>query len=218
MKNSKFKILPICILLGFLVCIYVFIGRPMIAFVSDIESFKSYIDSKGIAGILTFGALVFFQTFSTCIPGLPFYLAAGAVWGGLKAALICDLFASLANTLAFIFSEKIGRKVLCYLCPEDKIEYVEKLAEGHNPVLTHIIFMFLPLPKDNYAWLGYYTKESISKWFIITFTMRFAQIFIYTLGAEKAVNNQYGLIAAGWVFAVLVYVGAFIYLRKKKNG
>ena len=161
MKNTKFKVLPILVLIAFLVCIYLFIGRPMVEFVSDVESFQSYIDGKGVAGILIFGLLILFQTITTCIPGLPFYLAAGYVWGGVKGALICDLFATLANTVAFLIGKKFGRNFLLQIFPEDKLEYVEGFIKKGNPKFIHAMFMFLPLPKDTYAWLGYYSEENV---------------------------------------------------------
>jgi uncharacterized membrane protein YdjX (TVP38/TMEM64 family) len=188
----------------------------MLSFVGDKEAFQNYIDEKGIAGILVFGAFIFIQTLSTCIPGLPFYLAAGAVLGGVKGALICDAFAMLANSLAFILGKRYGRSLLCFLFPEDKLEHVENLILDKNPVLVHILFMLLPLPKDTYAWLGYYSKENLLQWMIITYIARFPHIFIYTYGAEKVLDNQYGFIIAGAIIATAVY--AVVMIRLKKSG
>ena len=199
--------------------IYFFVGRPMIAFVGDVDALQSYINEKGLLGIFVFGLYIFLQTLSTCIPGLPFYLGAGVVFGGVKGALICDLFATIANTVAFLFGRKFGRSFLCMLFPEDKLEKVEKLIDKSNPVLVHVLFMLLPLPKDTYAWLGYYSGEKLLVWIIITFIARFPHIFIYTFGAERVLSNQYGFIIAGAVIATIVYAVVVIYLRKRKmNG
>ena len=88
-----------------------------------------------------------------------------------------------------------------------------------NPILIHIMFMLLPLPKDTYAWLGYYSKENLSIWFLITFIARFPHIFIYTFGGEMLVSNQYGIIITGAVIAIIVYVFVVIFLKKRgKSG
>jgi uncharacterized membrane protein YdjX (TVP38/TMEM64 family) len=155
------------------------------------------------------------QTLSTCIPGLPFYLAAGYVMGGVKGALLCDLFATVGNTIAFLIGKRYGRSFLCFLFPEDKLVKVEEIIDRGNPTLIHILFMLLPLPKDTYAWLGYYSGENLIKWIIITFVARFPHIFIYTFGGEMILADQYGVIIAGAVFAIIVYSIVAVFLKKK---
>ena len=211
------KIIVVGFLVLFLLGIYFFVGKPMIAFVGDLEAFQDYVEQKGIMGICVLGIFIFLQTVSNCIPGLPFYLAAGFVFGGLKGALLCDLFAMLGNTAAFLIGRKFGRSFLLFLFPEKKLEHVEELILNKKPVLVHFLFMFLPLPKDTYAWLGFYSRENVVEWMIITFIARFPHIFIYTYGAEKMLDNQYGYIVAGAVIATLVYLVMAVYLKRQKN-
>ncbi len=77
--------------------------------------------------------------------------------------------------------------------------------------------MLLPLPKDTYAWLGYYSGESLIKWIRITFVARFPHIFIYTFGGEMLLADRYGVIIAGAIIATIVYFGVAVYLKKKKQ-
>jgi uncharacterized membrane protein YdjX (TVP38/TMEM64 family) len=157
------------------------------------------------------------QTLSTCIPGLPFYLAAGYVLGGVRGALLSDLFATIGNTVAFLIGRRYGRSLLCFLFPEEKLVKVEEIIGRGNQTIIHILFMLLPLPKDTYAWLGYYSGESLIKWIIITFVARFPHIFIYTFGGEMLLADRYGVIIAGAIIATIVYFGVAVYLKKKKQ-
>ncbi len=216
-KHIIRTVITIFIITLFFLAVYFFIGRPMIAFVGDKEAFAEYIETKGMRGICVFGIFVFFQTLSSCIPGLPFYLASGAVIGGLEAALICDFFATLGNTAAFLLGRKFGRNFLCFLFTEEKLKQVEELALDRNPVLVHIMFMVLPLPKDTYSWIGYYSKENVLTWMLITFIGRFPQIFLYTYGAEKVLENQYGYIIGGGIFATLVYLVLALRIKKRRK-
>ena len=77
--------------------------------------------------------------------------------------------------------------------------------------------MLLPLPKDTYAWLGYYSREPLIKWIIITFVARFPHIFIYTFGGEKLLSDQYGVIIAGAAIAAVVYLFVVVYLKRKRR-
>ena len=94
---------------------------------------------------------------------------------------------------------------------------VEELILDRNPVLVHIMFMLLPLPKDTYAWLGFYSKEKVLAWMTITFIARFSQIFLYTYGAEKVLENQYGYIIGGGIFATLVYLVLVLHIKKRRK-
>ncbi|MCR5102762.1 MAG: VTT domain-containing protein [Butyrivibrio sp.] len=215
MKKSFLRTsLVLFFMIIFFLLVYFFIGRPLISFVGDPDALQKYIEEKGILGYLVFGIFVIIQTASNCIPGLPFYLAAGYLVGGLKGAIICDFFATIGNCIAFIIGRKYGRNFLTYLFPEDKLEYVESIIQKGNPKLIHIIFMFLPLPKDTYAWLGYYSGENLAEWFIITFIARFPSIILYTYGGEKIMSNQYAILIIGGIFAALVYVVAAVYVKK----
>ena len=210
--------LTLALVAAFLFLVYLVIGRPMISFFGDPDRFQEYIEKKGPLAFLLFGAFVTVQTLSTCIPGLPFYLAAGFVLGGVKGALLCDLFATVGNTIAFLIGKRFGRSFLIFLFPEDKLKKVEKIIDRENPKLIHVLFMLLPLPKDTYAWLGYYSGENLVTWILITFLARFPHIFLYTFGGEKLLAKQYGVLLAGAAFAALVYLAAVMYLKRKKAG
>lgn len=216
-KTTMKKIAIVIFFIAFLAAVFFCIGKPILAFVSDQETFQAYIDSRGLWGWIMFCCLVVIQTMSTCIPGTPFYLAAGLALGAVKGALVCDLAATTGNTIAFVLGRKYGSKLLYSLFSEEKMKKVEAQIDSWNPVLIHIFFMLLPLPKDTYAWLGYYSKENLITWIILTFLCRFPHIFIYTFGGAMILEKNYTALAVGASFAVLVYVLLMIYLRKHKR-
>ncbi|MCR5558523.1 MAG: hypothetical protein K6F75_13315 [Butyrivibrio sp.] len=216
-KGILRTVLTLLLVAAFLAALYFLVGRPMISLVGDPEKLDEFVREKGTLGLIIFGIFVFVQTMSTCIPGLPFYLASGYLLGGFKGALLCDFFATIGNTAAFLLGKKFGRSFLCYLFPEDKLRKVEEIVEKGNPKLIHIMFMLFPLPKDTYAWLGYYSEETLPMWLVITFIARFPHIFLYTFGGEKLMSNSYGILIAGGVFAVILYAVVLVILKKLKK-
>jgi len=218
MKKGVLRtVITLLLVAVFMAALYFFVGKPMIKFVGNPTELDAFVKGKGLLGFIVFGLFVFVQTMSSCIPGLPFYLASGYLLGGFKGALLCDFFATLGNTAAFLLGKKFGRSFLCYLFPEDKLKKVEEIVDKGNPKLIHILFMLFPLPKDTYAWLGYYSEETLPVWMIITFIARFPHIFLYTFGGEKLLSNQYGIIIGGGVFATVLYAGMLIVLKKMKD-
>ena len=218
MKKGVLRtVLTLLLIAAFMAALYFLVGKLMIKFVGNPDELDAFVKEKGLLGFIIFGLFVFVQTMSTCIPGLPFYLASGYLLGGFKGALLCDLFATLGNTAAFLLGRKFGRSFLCYLFPEDKLSKVEEIIDKGNPKLIHILFMLFPLPKDTYAWLGYYSEETLPVWIIITFIARFPHIFLYTFGGEKLMSNQYGILIGGGVFAVILYAVMILVLKKLKK-
>ncbi len=217
MKKYLRPALMIAFIAAFLAAVYFFIGRPMIGLVGDPQALSEYLDSYGPKGFIIFACLVAVQTLSTCIPGTPFYLASGYIIGGVKAALLCDLAATIGNTIAFVLGSKFGDRLLKFMFSEEKIESINAYIKKGNPKLIHIMFMLLPLPKDTYAWFGYYSEENLITFMIITFIARFPHIFLYTFGGAMLVEKQYGILIIGAVFAILLYAGLTLYLKKKKS-
>ena len=77
MKRNTVRTIVTIVIIGlFLVLVYFLIGRPMVAYLGDAGKLQAYIDDKGAAALIVFGLFITVQTLSTCIPGLPFYLAA----------------------------------------------------------------------------------------------------------------------------------------------
>lgn len=215
MNNKYFrKIMIICFLIAFLIAVYFCLGVPMISFVNDHESLQAYVDERGLAGWAFFSLLVIIQTASNCIPGTPFYLAAGYILGGLKGALLCDASATIGNTIAFILGRQFGHKLLDALFSKDKLASIENLMKEKNPILLHVIFMLLPLPKDTYAWIGYSSGENVITWILLTFICRFPHIFLYTFGGAMLLEKNYFVLIGGACFAVLVYFFLMLYLKK----
>ena len=203
-------------LIIFLIAVYFFIGQPILTFVNDTDSLKEFIASRGVWGWTVFCFLIIVQTMSTCIPGTPFYLAAGFILGGLKGALICDLGATIGNSIAFIIGRRLGSKPLYFMFSEERIKKIEDRIIAKNPVFIHFLFMLLPLPKDTYAWIGFYSKESLPVWIILTYVFRFPHIFVYTFGGELLMEKNYAILIAGAAFAILVYLGLMLHLKKEK--
>ncbi len=64
--------------------IFWFVGKPFLAFVSEPEKFRLWVDGHGIWGRLAFLGMMLLQVFVAIIPGEPLEIGAG------YAFLVCD--------------------------------------------------------------------------------------------------------------------------------
>ena len=64
-----------------------FVGRPMIRFAQEPETFRAWVESHGIWGGLVYAAMVFLQVLVAVIPGEPLEICGGYAFGGLEPSL-----------------------------------------------------------------------------------------------------------------------------------
>ena len=74
------------LLLFFGVLSYV-IGKPMIAFVSEPEKFRLWVEKGGIWSRVLFILMVFFQVVLALIPGEPLEIGAGYAFGAVEGTI-----------------------------------------------------------------------------------------------------------------------------------
>ncbi|MGN1023048.1 MAG: hypothetical protein ACI4OJ_06105, partial [Lachnospiraceae bacterium] len=96
-RSRAGKILGIVLLLVFL-AVLVAVALPLVKLAKDPEALEAYIEAQGAAGIWIFMGLVILQIFSALVPGGPFEIAAGFLYGPLRGALICDIAMMVGST------------------------------------------------------------------------------------------------------------------------
>lgn len=126
-KRNKFtakhivRIILFALAVIFLFVVGYFIGKPMIALVSDPGQFQIWVEEKGFLGILAFIGMVMFQVFAAVIPGGPFQIGAGYAFGIWKGSLICDFATTMASVTIFLLVRKFGTKFIELFISKEKL-------------------------------------------------------------------------------------------------
>ena len=90
-----------------------FIGRPLVLeFRNSPETFRAYVKSHWLLGPLVMIGIMMMQVIVAVIPGEPFELGAGFVFGWLEGGLLCLVGAVLASALVFLAVRKWGVKLV----------------------------------------------------------------------------------------------------------
>ena len=63
--------------------VFVFVGIPVIRFISEPEKFRAWVESRGFGGKIAFVGVVILQVIVALIPGEPFEIAAGYAFGAV---------------------------------------------------------------------------------------------------------------------------------------
>lgn len=219
-RKSKKLIGWICIISFLLIftAIFYFVGKPMIKFADQPESFRAWVDEHGIWGRLVFTGMMALQIIVAVIPGEPLEITAGYAFGMAEGTLLCMLGAFAGGTVVFLFVRYFGIKVVDIFIPREKITQLKFLNNKKRlTLLTTIVFLIPGTPKDILTYFAGLTPMKLTTWMLITTFARLPSIITSTAGGNALGTKEYA--AAALVFAVTVVasgVGLLIY-KKMSN-
>lgn len=207
------------ILLALFTMLYIIFGRTLTEFVTDTQSFKSWLEEyKGLSGAV-FVFIRAFQTVIKIVPAEPLEIAAGyafGTWGGLA---LCSLGSFIGSLVIVFLANKLGSKFISAFINEEQLNSLSLINDKKNQRLFLFIFYLVPsTPKDIMTYIAGSLKINITEFFIITTIARIPSILTSTIcGAQLEQNN---IKAAAFVFiatAVVSAICALIYNRYKNR-
>lgn len=221
MDKTGLKKLIVVLLAAFLFFALLYAaGRPVLRLARDPDRIVEYYERRGVPVLLISFVIVVLQTMSACIPGGPFQLAAGYVFGTWRGALLVCTAAALGNTLAFAGGRRYGRWLMDFLFTDQTREKLSDLLSGKKSKRLHFLIMLLPsTPKDLYAWYaGYRYKDvHILRWGLVTWLARFPVIFLCAYSGDMIEERRYGLILAAFLVMVLCTLAGRAAFRKPSS-
>ena len=187
--------------------------QPMISFIEDPNSLAVWIDSAGIWGPIIFMLLNTVQVLLAIIPGGPFEVAAGALFGPWIGTLMCDIAMSAGGIITFLFVKKFGIKFIELFTTREKIESVKFLHSNNKSTTLLFLFFLLPgTPKDLMCYVVGLTDIKLSTWALINVVGRFPAILLSALGGSALGEQKYSIfIAAFAIIIILYFLGSYLY-------
>lgn len=211
MKNYRFLILAIVVIV--FAGLTILLWRPLVSFASNPEILRVWMQEIRIWGILLFGIFNFLQVVFAVIPGGPFEIAAGYIFGVLPGTLLCDITMTISSVVVFLLVRKFGVRFVELFISRSQIEDMDFLKDNQK-VQSVLFFIFLlpGTPKDVVTYLAGLTNLSLKSWIFICFVGRFPAILLTALGGSALGAAKYGIVAAVIVvFAVAYLAGMRLY-------
>ena len=213
------KIVSIVSLAGILILfglITYFVGLPLVRqFRESPEGFREYVKSFGPWAPLLMMGIMALQIVVALIPGEPFELAAGFIFGWLPGALWCLLGAAGASALVFLAVRKWGVKVAELFFPREKITRFSFLQnEKKLDLLVFILFLIPGTPKDMLTYLIGLTPMKLGSFLLITTLARIPSVVSSCMTGNFAHGQRY--LAAGITYAVtlIISIACILWYRR----
>lgn len=217
-QKKTLGVIAILVFLLFCGIVGYFIGKPMLRFVGEPESFRSWVDSHGVWSRVVFVLMVILQVVIAFIPGEPLEIGAGYAFGAWEGTFLCLLGMVIGSVLVFEFVRHFGVKVVEIFFSKEKIQSLHFLqSSGKLNVLTFIVLAIPGTPKDLLSYFIGLTEMPLSTWVFISAIARIPSVVTSTVGGNALGTENY--LSALIVFAVTILIsviGIFIYRSLSK--
>ena len=190
-----------------------FVGRPLLAFVSEPERFRAWVDSAGYMGWVYFLGIQILQVFVAIIPGEPVELGAGYAFGAVEGTLLCLAGSVAGSLLIFGFVRRFGVRAVEVFFPPEKINSLRFLHNARRRNALVFLLMVIPgTPKDLLSYFVPLTDMPLRTWLFITTVARIPSIVTSTVGGDAlgVQNYVFAIIALGATAAISA-AGLLIY-------
>ena len=195
--------------------VFWFVGKPLLAFVSEPEKFRLWVDSHGLWGRLAFLGMMLLQIFVAIIPGEPLEIGAGYAFGAVEGTLLCLLGAGIGSCLVFLFVRRFGVKAVEVFIPKEKIASLKFLQNTRRVYLFMTVAFLLPgTPKDVLCYCAGLTSIRFSHFLVISSICRLPSVITSVVGGNALGSGDWQ--AAIWIFLVTMAVsilGLLLYNR-----
>ena len=191
-----------------------FVGVPLVRqFRESPETFRAYVASHGMLGKLLMIGVVMLQVVVALIPGEPFELGAGFVFGWLEGSVLCVIGMALASCLVYLSVRKWGVQVAELFFPMEKIRQYSFLKnEKKLDLLVFVLFLIPGTPKDLLTYIIGLTPMKLGTFLGLTTLARLPSIISSTVtgsltqkGNLTAALITYGITAIVSAVCVLGY-------------
>lgn len=167
---------------------------------------QAWVASLGWAGVLVALLLQMLQVIISVIPGEPFELLAGVLYGGLGGLAICVVGCFLATLIAFHLARRFGKGLLHKLFSEERLKKYRFLQNPKRlETVVFILFLIPGIPKDILTYLA----GGISPMKPLTFTVLATFARIPAIAASTFIGSN--LLAGNWVAVILLFAATALF-------
>ena len=207
-RKKALTLALVALVLAVFAAVTIWIGKPLLQqFRESPETFRAYVNEHWFTGSLIMTGIIILQVVVAFIPGEPFELGAGFVFGWIPGSVICLVGSTLASALVFLMVRKWGMKLVELFFPREKIMSYSFLNNSRKlNMLTFVLFLVPGTPKDLLTYLAGLTPMKMRTFLLLTMVARIPSVITSTISGSLTQEGNYrtALITYGITLAVTV--------------
>lgn len=214
LKKYGKKILVLCIILAGVLFLALF-SEKLFTLVKNVDSLKNWLDRFGSLQYLVFILLVAVQVIVAVIPGGPYQIAGGLLYGTFLGSVLCVIGCSLGSMFVFLMVRRYGMRVIRIFISKEALEKTKFIIESkQSRRLIAVCFIIPGTPKDAISYVAGLTNISFFHWMLICSIGRMPGILLSVFAGHAFHENQYSYaIFAFILLAVICVCGAWGYKK-----
>lgn len=189
------------------------VGRPLLAFVTEPEKFRAWVELNGIKGQLLYILCVILQVLVAFVPGEPLELVGGYAFGTVEGSLLCLGASAIGSMLVFGLVRRYGIRLVEVFYSAEKLRSLRFLRRSpKRDFLYAIVFAIPGTPKDLLCYFAGLTDMKCSKFMLIATLGRIPGLITSAFGGDALGTESY--VPAVVVLAVTLVisgVGVVVY-------
>ena len=198
---------------------YLTVGRMIVAFIEDADSFKKWIEGFNEWSIVVFLILRVIQTVLKLIPGGALEIAAGFIFGTWWGFVWCMVGSLIGSLIIILLGKKYGLKLVGLFVSPEKLHSVSFLKDRETMNFAYFLMYFLPgTPKDIFTWVASIADDgNLFSFMVVSMVARMPSVIASTWCGAALMDENYLL--SVFIFGGIILlgvVGGWIY--KKVNG
>ncbi len=209
--SKKSKVIKIAILI-FVALFCIALTIILIPFINSLrtdegkEQVERVIEQLGIFGPVVFVAAEIVQIILALIPGGPVEVIGGALFGPVKALILCEIGIFIATIIVHRLVKKIGKPIVNMFVSEDKFKKFKFLHDEKKLELVVFIFLMIPgTPKDVITYIASLTDIKALRFYVLAAVARIPALTLCVLFGDSLQERNYTL--AVIVFAITAVIG-----------
>lgn len=193
-----------------------FVGVPLVRqFTDSPETFRDYIDGKGFLGQILMIGIVALQVVLALLPGEPFELGAGFVFGWVEGSILCLIGMAGASALVYLGVKKWGVKIVELFFSREKIMRFSFLQnEKKLDLLVFILFLIPGTPKDMLTYIIGLTPMKLGTFIGLTTLARLPALLSSTITGSLAQKGNITAAIITYGITLVITVVCILWYRK----
>lgn len=179
--------------------------------------FRSLMEGNAL-GPLAFVGIIVIAIVLAPIAALPLVPLAASLFGALVTALLSVIGYTIGATIAFLLARTLGRPVLRYFAPLEKLDAFEKKFSRLDEFVTILLLrMLVPVDILSYA-VGVLTAVPLRTYVLATAIGVTPFSFIFAYGGQALAERSFaGLAATALIGGALFFFAAKFYRSRRRQ-
>jgi uncharacterized membrane protein YdjX (TVP38/TMEM64 family) len=209
-SDAKKKTIIAIFLIIFILIVFIVLVFPILKYLIKPSQLKIFVLQFGVWAPIAFILLQTLQMLFLIIPGAPFLVAGGYIFGNI-GIIYSIIGIMIGSVIVFELGRLFGRPFLESVVDKKAMAKIDNQSSTVEKTLF-VLYLIPPLPHDVFSFIAGVTKISLKKYILISFVGRLPLIIFYSLIGYQLtkLNLFYSLL-----LLIIIVVGSIIIFYNK---